>query len=304
MRYLRVFTVLLFLTVPGLALADAADIPGSATWYLHADLEAMRNGEAGRGIYNWLDEEVFSEVHEQAGLDVGKEVRWVTAYSKPEEGPVVVLDGEFSQETKDKVLALAALDGDLSTHKMSGKTYYFYDGDESRFEEEGIDIGSLEDNAFFSFAVKDKVLFTSTREQMEALLKSKGRIAGASRDKDALFVLRAERSLIQAGVNAEDMQEDDDWDSNILRNTKKVAVLLADLGGKLGIEAHLMATEPEIANSLASIVRGLISLQSFNDEMDPEVSSVLQSTKVNVSGSTLMLSLALNPDTVVSALEN
>jgi hypothetical protein len=46
----------------------------------------------------------------------------------------------------------------------------------------------------------------------------------------------------------------------------------------------------------------LISLQAFNDEMDPEVASVLQSTKVDVAGSALKISLALDPDTVVSAL--
>jgi hypothetical protein len=80
--------------------------------------------------------------------------------------------------------------------------------------------------------------------------------------------------------------------------------MMADLGDKLGIEAQLMANEPEMANSLASIVRGLIGLQVFNDEMDSEIAAVLQSTKVDVSGSTLKLSLSLDPDTVVSALEN
>ena len=266
----------------------------------------MRNGTAGRGIYDWLDEEVFSEIKEEAGLDVGKEVRWVTAFSDPGVGPVVVLDGEFSQETRDKVLALAAIDGDLQSFDSSGKTYYFFDGDKARFEKKGIDIevDSLEDQAYFSFAIRDKVLFTSTREQMESLLRNKGRIATEDKARNALFILRAERSLIQAGVNAEDMQDENDWDSNILRNTRKVAVLLADLGDKLGVEAQLLATEPDIAKSLASIVRGLISLQAFNDDMDPDVLSVLQSTKVDVAGNMLKLSLALSPDTVVSALED
>lgn len=304
MRHLKALLILLSLAFPALAEADATGIPGSASWYLYADLDAMRKGDAGRGIYNWLDEKIFSEIYEESGLDVDKEVRWVTAFSAAAGGPVIVLDGNFSQETEDKVMALAALDGDLQTYTSSGKTFYFFDGDESRFEKDGIDIESLNDQAYFSFAIKEKLLFTSTRGQMESLLKNKGRIAGNEKDKNALFVLRAERSLIQAGVNTEEMQEDDDWDSNILRNTKKVAVLLADLGDKLGLEAQLMATEPQIANSLASIVRGLISLQAFNDDVDPEISSVLQGTRVDVSGSTLKLSLALSPDTVVSALED
>ena len=40
------------------------------------------------------------------------------------------------------------------------------------------------------------------------------------------------------------------------------------------------------------------------DEMDPDMAAVLQSTKVDVAGSTLKISLALEPDTVVSALED
>ena len=100
------------------------------------------------------------------------------------------------------------------------------------------------------------------------------------------------------------MQSENDWDSNILRNTKQVAVLLADLGEKLGFEAQLMTTQAEMANSIASIVRGLISLQAFNDELDPEFSAVLQTAKVDVADNVLKLSLALDPDTVVSALED
>ena len=126
----------------------------------------------------------------------------------------------------------------------------------------------------------------------------------AKMEKGALFVLRAERSLIQAGVNAAAMESGNHWDSNILRNTKQVAVLLADLGEKLGFEAQLTTSEAEMASSLASIVRGLISLQAFNDDLDPEIAAVLQTAKVDVAGNVLKLILALDPATVVAALED
>ena len=66
----------------------------------------------------------------------------------------------------------------------------------------------------------------------------------------------------------------------------------------------MLTTEPEMASSLASIVRGLISLQAFDEDADPDVTSILQSTKVDVSGSTLKVALALAPELVVSALED
>jgi len=315
MRHLKLLAIIVILALPTLAYADVSNIPGTATWYFHADFDAMRKGEASKGLYNWLDNEVFAKIREEIGIDLDEEARQLTAFAAAEEGPVIVLDGKISQGTKDKVLAIAAIDGELETFKSSGKAYYFFDGegdsDESDSDDSDdnnidIDIDSLEEEAYVSVALKNKIVITNTRAQMEALLENDGKIKSDRKQKDTLLVLRAERSLIQAGVNASEMQVDDDgdWDSNILKNTKKLAVLLSDLGDKLGVEAKLMTTEPEMADSMASIVRGLISLQAFNDDMDPEVASVLQSTRVDVADNILQISLALNPDIVVSALEN
>jgi hypothetical protein len=306
MRNIKLLVVILFLGVPALAHADMGGIPESATWYFHADFDAMRNGEASRGVYDWLDAEVFAEIRDEIGIDFDKEAQRLTAFSGAGVGPVILLHGKISQDTKDKILALAAADGELQTFKSSGKAYYFFDGDGDSADTGDIDIEieSLEKEAYVSLALKNKILITNTQDQMKALLANDGKIKSEKKDEGTLFVLRAERSLIQAGVKADEMGDDNGWDSNILRNTKQVAVLMADLGEKLGIEAQLMANEPEMANSLASVIRGLISLQAFNDEMDSEVAAVLQSTKVDVAGSTLKLSLALNPDTVVSALED
>jgi len=306
MRYLKLLAVLLLLGLPALAYADMGGIPNSAAWYFHADFDAMRKGKASRGVYDWLDAEVFEEIRSEIGIDFGKEAQQLTAFSGTKDGPVILLDGKISQDTKDKIMAIAATDGELQTFKSSGKAYYLFDGDGDGADTGSIDIDieSLEKEAYVSFALKNKILITNTQDQMKTLLASNGKIESDKKDNGSLFVLRAERSLIQAGVNADEMDGDNDWDSNILRNTRHVAVLMADLGDKLGIQAQLLANEPEMANSLASIVRGLISLQAFNDEIDSEVSAVLQSTKVDVSGSTLKLSLSLDPDTVVAALED
>jgi len=306
MRTLKILAVLLLLGVPALAYAELGQIPTSATWYFHADFDALRNGKASRGVYDWLDTEVFEEIRDEIGIDFDKEVQQMTAFSAADAGPVILVDGKFSQETRDKVVAIAAADGELQTFKSSGKTYYLFDGegDDNDVGNIDIDIESLEKEAYVSVALKNKILVTNSKDQMERLLANNGKIDARKKENNALFVLRAERSLIQAGVNTDEMDKDDDWDSNILRNTRQVAVLMADLGDKLGVKAQLVANEADMANSLASVVRGLISLQAFNDDIEPGVAAVLQSTKVDVAGSTLNISLELDPDTVVSALEN
>jgi len=306
MRNLKFLAVVLLLGIPTLAYAEVSGIPGAATWYFHADFDAMRNGKASRSLYDWLDSEFFEEVRLETGVDFGKEADSFTAFSRAGEGPVVLVEGNISQETKDKIIAIAAADGELQTFKSSGKAYYYFNSDKSGpgVSKVNVEVDSLQDEAYVSVALKNKILVTNTQDQMKALLANNGKIESSKKEKSTLFVLRAEQSLIQAGVNADKLDAGSGWESNILSNTKQVAVLIADLGDKLGIEAQLLANEPEIASSLASIVRGLISLQIFNEDMDPEVASILQSTKVDVAGNALKISLAIEPDTVISALED
>ncbi len=78
MRYFKFLIVLLGLVVPALAHADASNIPASATWYFHADIDAMRGGKASRSVYDWLNAEVFEEIREETGIDLDKEADRMT----------------------------------------------------------------------------------------------------------------------------------------------------------------------------------------------------------------------------------
>ena len=104
-------------------------------------------------------------------------------------------------------------------------------------------------------------------------------------------------------MGTSDLRDDLGWDSNILRNTKQLALLISDDSGLLALKAQLIANEEEMANSLASIVRGLISLQVFNDDIDPELTAFLENTSVEVDGSTLTVQVAMDPELLVDALD-
>jgi hypothetical protein len=98
--------------------------------------------------------------------------------------------------------------------------------------------------------------------------------------------------------------DDDDWDSNILRNTEQAALLIADKNGLIAVEAQLVSREPGMAASLGSIINGLIALQSFNDELDPEMVSLIQSTKIEVDDATLSIKAVLDPAHVMTILDD
>jgi hypothetical protein len=313
MRCLKILIIGLLLAVPAVAAAASEDIPESAVWYFHLDLEQMRADGPGRGVYEWLQSEAFSDVKEEAGVDLDKELDRLTAFSQEGQGPVILFEGAISQETKDKIMTFIAADGDLEPQKASGKTYYHFAGSEEGEDavfgdgDVEIDLEELEEEAWISLALKNKVLVTGSEEQMKSMLANGGKVAGSGGHKGALLVLSAEKTMLQAGMNSAAFADDDDessWDSNILRNTEQVAFMMAAAANKLALEAKLITTEPEMAESLASVVRGLISLVAFNDEMDAEAIAMLQGTKVEASGNSLSISLALDPDLVVQTLSD
>jgi len=313
MRYLKILIIGLLLVAPGLAAAKATDVPGSAVWYFHVDLAEMRDDGPGRSVYGWLQDEVFSDVREDAGVDLDKELDSLTAFSLEGQGPVILFEGDISQETKDIIMTFIAAAGDLAPLKGSGKTYYHVDGREdgdNRVEiasgDIEFEIESLEEESWISLALKNKVLITGNEEQMRSMLASNGKIAGSGSHDGALLVLTAEKTMLQAGMNSAALGDDgdSDWDSNILRNTEQVAFLMAAAANKLALEAKLITSEPEMAESLASVVRGLISLMSFSDEMDAEAIAMLQGTKVEAKGNSLSISLAVDPDLVIKTVSD
>lgn len=309
MRKLTYLMAALLFIAPVAAEAELSrdELPATSTWYFHIDFKEMRSSDAGKGLYAWLDEEAFQEIRDETGIDFGKEVNELTAYSLEDAGPVIVLEGPISQDSRDKVMAIAAASGEIDPRKASGKPYYYFagNGDHDHDSDSGdIDIEFEDDEAYFSLAMKNKIVVTSSQAQMEHMLGNGGRIEAKRNHKDALFVLSAERNLLQAGADTESFTGDGNWDSNILRNTKQLALLVADVKGKIAIDAQLLANEPEMADSLASIARGLISLASFSDDMEPEVAEVLRGTRVDVKDSMLSVSVAMDAATLVSVLED
>jgi hypothetical protein len=307
MPFLRLFFFLLLCCVPLTARSGvtAADFPGTTIWYAHADLEQMRSLPSGKKLYDWMNGEIFVEIHEEVGIDVSKETDRITAFADLERGAVVIVEGPISKESQDKVLALAAVETTLDMRSSGGKNYYQFGDENDSVASAENHFESLEDGGYFSFDVKHKVIVTSTEDQMKKLLKNGGKVTGMGSHPNALFVLTADKSLVQAGLRTDELvDDDDDWDSNILRNTKQAALLVADDDGLIAIEAQLVVNEPGMAESMGGIINGLISLQAFNSELDPEIVSLIQNTKVDVKGSTLSISTVVDPALIEVILDD
>ncbi len=305
MRKLMVSLLFLLFLVPLAAAAavDDGELPPSSTWYFHADFDSMRSSDAGKDLYRWIESEIFEEIRDETGIDLAKEVNSLTAYATEDDGAVIVLEGELSGDTRDKALAAAAAAEKFDILEEDGHTFYRVVGDGS-YRTENIEASGFTNELYFSFALRNRLVMAARQEQLLELLDNGGRISGGKAHDGALFVLTAEKSLLQAGMSTDRFARDDGgFDSNILRNTRQIALMIADVAGNVAIEAQLLAAEPEMAESLASIVRGLIALQAFSEDMDPGIAELLRGTRVAVSDNLLKISLAVAPGSLRAILD-
>jgi hypothetical protein len=298
---------LAMLALPASAQVAAGDLPDNTIWYLHADLEAMRTGDAGGSVYAWFEDEVAEDIREDAGIDISAEVDSITAFADGDNGTIVIVEGPLTKDTQDKLLALAAMQGPVDPREHDGETFYFF-GDEDEIDDNGEEpFEDLQDAVFVSFAVPGKALLTGTEAQMRGLLDNGGKVAGTGNHGGALLVLSATKALVQAGMQPQGMLADDggdDWESNIVRNTKEAALLLADDSGQLAVEAQLVSHDPKMAEAIGGIVNGLIGLQAFNSELGPEIQSLIRNTKIDVLENVLSISTVIDPNVLVSILDD
>jgi hypothetical protein len=248
------------------------------------------------------------EVKDEIGNDIIKEVDSITAFAGPDNSTIVIVSGPMTQTTQEKLLALAASRGPVDPREFKGDTYYFF-GEEDDIDDNGDQpFEDLNEAVFVSFAVKDKALIAGTEAQMKELLENKGKVSGAGSHSGALLVLSANKTLVQAGMNTDSIMDadddDDDWESNIVRNTKQAALLMADESGQLAIEAKLESTDPKMAQAIGGIVNGLIALQAFNSELGPEIQGLMRNTKVDVLENILSINMVIDPGLIVSMLND
>jgi len=322
MFLIRSVLFLLYFSIPFTAGAavTSGDLPDGTLWYLHADLEQMRSAEPGQNLYAWLDDEMFMEIEDEIGIDLGKEVNSVIAYSSSSSGTVILIEGPLRKETQERLIAAARIEGSVTDSAHKGKDYFlitddddshdYGDGDRRQRDRKrhrsGEPLQDLEDGAYFSFALKNKLLVTGSEEQMKELLDSGGKLAGGSSHDGALFVLTADRAFVQAGLNTDeiDHDDDDDWNSTILRNTEQVALTVAGVDDMISVEAQLVSTDPAMAQSLGGIANGLLSLQAFNSELDPEIKSLILNTKIDVNDNVLSISTVITPEVIIRTLDH
>lgn len=308
---LVLMTGLLFQPVQAASL-DNAGLPTDSNWYVHINLEQIRQSNVGQQFLLETFNEAMDEIQDELNVDLREEIEGVTlfggelpAHSSRVSDGAIVLHGIFSDETKSALLsALEAedLDAELTTANYAGRDYYVVannDGSFSYTDEDGDsrDV-SWGDNKvmYFSFG-STQLLATQSLATMELFLDGNGYLGGFEQlNASALLVLEADRALLQGGANTS-AEIAGEWDSSVLKNVDAVALVVAEELDGVKVDARLMANSAEVAMSVRNIVEGLVALKALSDS-DGVIGDVLRGVRFENDGATLHMSVPVSAEQI------
>ncbi len=305
-----VFGVFTLAAAPVNADLASESLPDNAQWYAHADLKAMQGSRTGRHILEFLEEEVFKELEEETGITLQEDLLAATIFggSSSADG-AVVLYGKISAKNRTKMQALMELYGDYSKEQRKGVEIFSLDRRQrsgESLDDDSSEVFSQGRTTYVAFSQRDQVMVTQSQDRLESFVAAGGRLRGDGdrKTQGKLLVLQADKSMVNAGMNAgAGISADKNWDSSILQHMQQVAMVVADQEGKAAIEARLVTSNQQLAESIKNIVQGVISIKALDQNADPELLEILRSVKLQLEGSTIQARVLVDPDTLKAFMD-
>lgn len=226
-----------------------AQVPSTAKWLLHADLDAMRSSETGKAVFSRIEAEHGAKLRalkRMFSLHLINDLRDITLFGDGlKDHAVVLFDGTFDQAHIEDVLKAA--DG------YSGTSH------------EGIAVHSWTDkgkpqNA--AFAKPDLLVFSPQRDllykQLDALK------ANAPGTENPLLSAPGSRPLIAAAARLAEMEMPED-SARVLRQIGLMKLSAHEEGGRFSIKMNAATPNPKRANSLRRILDGIVALSEIGN---------------------------------------
>ncbi len=298
MKVLLLIASLVLTGAPAAAAVNNDALPDNTAWYLHVDLERMRDTEVGKTLYDWMKDEVFNEIREDTGFDFDREVNSLTAFGGESGQATMLVRGALQQTSKDKLMAVMAAAGDMQLQSQGKLSYYRVDNLDIKDKDLSIDGDTL----YFGFKGDDQLVVSTELNNLTDALSGK-RPQGPKTGR-AMLVLNAERSLMQAGMDAAALNDErrQRWNSGMLRQARQLAFVLSDSNGNADLELKITADDPQVTDSLAAIVRGLIGLQALSQDTNAEIKQLLGALKIDTDDKGLSLRLNVAPQVLTGLI--
>lgn len=230
---------------------ESARIPESAEWYLHLDLEEIRESKFGKVIISEVTKEhddAIANIEGIFNLNPLVDLHDVTLFGngKPDQSAVLIKGGMDRDHLEKKIIQAddyrARAHGDIVVHTWMD------------------DSGSKRQHAAFH---RDDLLVFSDRMDLlkitlDTLAKKKPSIAS---DENVF-----EGELVHAYANIQKIELNDDDGSRLLRKVEKVTITLQEDGEQLTTQLLITPKEERNTLRLMKILDGLIAFGMMSNE--------------------------------------
>jgi len=288
---------LLITTLPLSALTADRDAPALETgWHMQVNLEAMRVASDDGALYGWLEREVIDDLEEEFGEGTVSQFTAVTIFGslEPEQRFGLVLHGPIAADTRERMIA--SLDAQRLDGFRGAEVYQALG--KSRIADK-IDIRLTDPGLFLAFGDRGQTLLTTSEDLLVDFQASGGRLE--SELTPDLLVIRTD-VLLRGGVDTTVMAgKGNSWNSQIMRNIRRAGVVLSDIGGRYELLLEMVAVNETQAQALASIVQGLIGLQTLSNE--DQSLGFLRSLQTTGDGDRVTMAFQITPAELLELLD-
>ena len=238
--------LLLFASAATLAAGELSpnQIPASAKWLLHADLDAMRASETGKAVFHAIEADHGAKLRafkRLSSLHLLHDIRDVTLYGDGRKDRAVVLfDGNFDRAHIEDVVK-AADDYSESTHA-------------------GFTIHSWKDKKkaqHAAFAAPDLLVFSPQDDLLKQALDTLK--ANAPAAPNPILPAAGSRPLVAIGARLTDIEMPED-SARVLRHIGLMKLDAREDGGRFAIRMNAETTDAIRANRLRRVLDGIIAL--------------------------------------------
>ncbi|WP_367872271.1 hypothetical protein [Luteolibacter sp. Populi] len=253
-----------------------AEIPASAQWLLHADLDAMRESETGKAVFAEIEAKHGDQLKafkRMFSLHPITDLHDVTLYGdgKPEHA-VALIEGEFEREHMEDVVKAA---DDYSAGNHDGTTVHSWK-----------DKGTKQYAAFAS----DHLLVFSRQEELVklALVTLKSEAAATA---DPFFNVDGVKPLVSASAHLTGIEMPADA-ARLLKMASTLRVAISEQGGRFSVRAGAEAPDAQSADRMRRMLDGVVA---FAEVADPKLQGLDLECKISPTpgkpGTAIALSL-------------
>jgi hypothetical protein len=276
-----------------------ADVSADSVWVLHINADALRPTAIGKYILAELEkpeaQAKLSVFQNMFSFDLRTQLHGLTLYSagsSPQDGVLIV----YADFDADKLLTLAKAANDSQNSTHNGHTIYNWVDDKKKSHHG-------DKQRVYATIQGNRIIFGQRESAVsQALDVLDGSVANLSTAKAFPQLGVAGDTTFLAGSARKLDFSQSDPNAAIFRLSKSVRLQVGEVQQHLSGTLTLEANNDEVASSMMVIAQGMVGLMKLQKDK-PEAAKFLQAIALKQDGASILLTIDVPTDDVVSAMK-